>query len=178
MTLITLYSVLFASVFLLVFLQTSRSILVRSLGLILIITSITGYYIISGFTNVSLLVLLLITPLGVLGFFSDLYSATLRTWFFKVSSYSMMHAIYGSMLCIFFIPWLIFLPAIFRFNLASSILVGTIVGSLVGELRSTPRAKSASRVMKSILGTVVGLYGLTTKILFGMIMINIILIFH
>jgi uncharacterized protein YqgC (DUF456 family) len=169
MDLLILQVVLLVSIFLLVFLQTSRSIFIRSLGLCTIAAAITAYYLIRGFTPNAPYVLAYTIIFGVLGVLSDLYSATLRTWYFGVSSYCMMHSLYGTMIAIFF------LPLIFGFNLAHAILVGTVVGALVGEIRTRTRGKTPARIMKSVLGTVVGLYGMATKILLGMGMIVIIL---
>lgn len=172
MFLLSLYFILFASIFLLVFLQTSRSLFLRSLGLFMIMTGITGYYVINGFSARSPYILGFTLLFGVLGFLSDYYSATLRTWFFGVSNTSIMHSLYGTMIAIFFIP------LIFNLNLAHAVLIGTLIGSLVGEIRTNSRGKPASRIMKSMLGTVVGLYGMATKILVGIQMIDIILLYQ
>jgi len=169
--LLALYLVLFSSVFLIVFLQTSRSLLLRSLGLFTIAAATTCYYSLTGFTPNSPYIIAMTIVLGILGFLSDFYSATLRTWFFGVSSSSMMHALYGVMIAIFFIPFL------FGLNLAHAILIGTLLGSLVGEIRTRTQGKSPSRMMKSMLGTVIGLYGMATKILVGIQMIDIVLMY-
>jgi len=172
MYLLTLYLILFSSIFLLVFLQTSRSLFLRSLGLFTIVVGIVGYYIIKGFSINSPYIIGFTLLLGILGFLSDLYSATLRTWFFGVSSGSLMYSLYGTMIAIFFIP------LIFGLNLAHAILIGTLIGSFVGEIRVNNSGKSASRIMKSMLGTVVGLYGMATKVIFGIQMIDIILLYQ
>lgn len=162
---IVIYLSLLLAMFALIFLQNSRSIYLRVIGLVIIFLAAVADYILKGFTSSAPVILTLMSLLAVFGILSDLYSATLRTWFFSVSNRSMIAATYGIMFGILVLP-------IIGLDISHSLMIGTIVGSLIGELRAYG-SKSPVRIIKSILGTVVGLFGMATKILIGLEMINI-----
>ncbi|MBC7475859.1 MAG: DUF456 domain-containing protein [Candidatus Sericytochromatia bacterium] len=172
LTNITEYTLLLSGLFCLIYLQNSRSIYTRLSGLIVIFLTAVAHYIITGFSNPAApIVLSLLSILLVLGFLSDFYSATLRTWFFGVSNESMRTTTYSLFISLFLLPFVISFLSI-----ADLLLFGTVVGALIGEIRYS-RQKSFSKISKSVLGTVVGLYGMATKIIFGIQMINLIVIF-
>lgn len=156
----------FISIIALVFLQTSRSILIRTMGLFIIDIAI----ILFSFTYKSkeefIFISIVSSLLGVLAFLSDYYSASLRTWFFYVSRDSIKITYFGilfSLLCFcFFFPRAI----------ALSLLAGTLFGSVIGELKEKEK-KDFNRVLKSVLATMVGLYGMATKVLLGFVMIEL-----
>ncbi len=179
---LVIYLLLLVSVFALLFLQNSRSIFLRSLGLITIFISILSSYSLTGFAGKAPYVLGITFILGLIGFLSDLYSATLRTWFFRVSNTSMRATSYGIMIGICFIPLAFAFNPIqgvsIGMNISHGLMIGTVLGALVGEVKAQGRTKAANRVMKSTLGSVVGLYGMGTKILLGIEMIDIFLTVH
>ena len=150
----------------LIFLQTSRSILIRTGGLFLI----EGSIILSSTFNQSkeeLIFIVIVTSLlGFLGFLSDYYSASLRTWFFYVSRQSIKTTFFGIIFCLILFSFFI------SGGIALSLLVGTLFGSIIGELREI-QGKDFNRIIKSVLGTVIGLYGMATKILIGLVMVEI-----
>ena len=165
---ISLYLLIIIGVFSLIFLQNSRSIYLRVLGLIIIFLTAVLHYVFNGFTSNAPYILTGISLLGLCGILSDIYSATLRTWYFSVANSSMIATTYGIMIAILVLPLL-------GINIAHALIIGTLLGSLVGEIKAYGRNKSPVRVMKSVLGTTVGLYGMAIKILIGIEMIDIFL---
>lgn len=155
------------SIFMLIFLQTSRSIYFRTMGLFIILVTIVIFYAGLHFPVRSFYVIGISLVLSVLGFLSDFYSATLRTWFFRVSSSASKGATYGTLIGIMFIP------IAFGLNVAHGLLIGTLIGSFIGEMRVYGNEKSLKRMSKSTLGTVTGFYGMATKIIFGVQMVDI-----
>jgi len=128
--------------------------------------SVSSYYLFEGLKGSDFFVLFIVLILGVSGILSDVYSATLRTWFFSVSSASLKATLYG----IFF--GVLIIPLVLNLNLVHGLLIGTISGVLIGELRS-PAKKSFSKLLKSSLGTTIGLFGMATKTIVGIQMIDI-----
>ncbi len=152
-----------------VFSQNSRSIFIRLSGLILVFVVAILSQVKFGVSENNIIELLLIIILGISGILSDYYSATLRTWFFRVSAKTLMFTQYGIML------GLLFLPSAFRMGLTSSLLLGTILGAFIGELSSqTVHNRSISRALKSTFGTVIGLYGMGTKVLLGLMIVDLV----
>lgn len=156
----------FISIIALVFLQTSRSILIRTAGLFIIDIAIILFSFVYKSMDEFIFISIVASLLGILAFLSDYYSASLRTWFFYVSRDSIRITYFGilfSLLCFgFFFPRAI----------ALSLLVGTLFGSVLGELKEKDK-KDFTRMLKSVLGTMIGLYGMATKILFGFVMIEL-----
>lgn len=108
----------------------------------------------------------LVSVYTILAVLSDSMSPSLRTWFFGVSSETMRITFYSILFC------LLFLPLAFKMTVVPSLLLGTMAGTLIGELMTNKGKKSFSRIMKSIFGTIVGLYGMGIKVLLGLLMID------
>lgn len=108
----------------------------------------------------------LVSVYTILAVLSDSMSPSLRTWFFGVSSETMRITFYSILFC------LLFLPLAFKMTVVLSLLLGTMAGTLIGELMTNKGKKSFSRIMKSIFGTIVGLYGMGIKVLLGLLMID------
>lgn len=151
----------------LIFFQTSRSIFVRSAGLFLILAcGFLWEFELKSKPNYFLLILLSI--LLILGFVSDYYSASLRTWFFRVSEESLWGVVIGSFIG-GFILWM-FLGSI------GGIMVGSLIGAIVGEIKARGMI-SARQVLKSALGACAGTFGMSAKLIFGLEMVFWILVF-
>lgn len=164
-----IYLLLLGGLISIIFLQNSRSIFVRSIGLLVIFLTIAFHKIQLGFNNEDILSWILIVLFSVSGFLADFYSATLRTWFYSVSSRTMRITYYGIML------GLLFLPRAFGMGIASSLIVGTMIGALIGELSTqTVHTRSVSRATKSVFGVLIGLYGMGIKVLIGLMLIDLI----
>lgn len=164
-----IYLLLLGGLIAIVFLQNSRSIFIRISGLFLIFGTVLLHKVQIGFNENDLLNWFLLISFGASGIISDFYSATLRTWFFRVSSKTLMITQYGILL------GLLFFPRAFGMGLASSLLAGTLIGAFIGELSAqTVHNRSISRALKSMLGTVVGLYGMGIKVLLGLMMIDLV----
>jgi uncharacterized protein YqgC (DUF456 family) len=165
---LAIYLLFLVGLITIVFSQNSRSIFIRLSGLILVfVTAILGEFTL-GINENNILELILMITFGVSGILSDYYSATLRTWFFSVSARTMMITQYGILL------GLLFFPSAFGMGLTSSLLFGTMLGAFIGELSSqTIYNRSISRALKSMLGTVIGLYGMGTKVLLGLMIVNL-----
>ena len=161
----------------LIFLQNSRSLFIRSSGLVLILVAITTSLALSRFPQNSVFILLPCFIIGALGFFSDYSSPTLRTWFFTVSGRTIYYVMNSIMFGLILLPLL--LGAIFsvNFNPIFYLLLSTIIGAIIGESFSLSSGKSLNRAGKSVIGTVSGMYGLATKLILGMIMVDIFLNF-
>ena len=104
---------------------------------------------------------------------SDIYSATLRTWFFRVSYDSMRITLYGMFLGTLIGSILLSLMTNGNImNVVHGMVLGTMIGSIVGELRNS-RKPSFSNITKTMLGTLVGIFGMTIKMIVGVQMIEI-----
>ncbi|GIW21580.1 MAG: hypothetical protein KatS3mg068_0587 [Candidatus Sericytochromatia bacterium] len=147
------------SIILSVFLQTSRNIFLRNLGLIL--SSLVVFINYSNNLQEKMFVILFSVTLTILGFLSDYYSATLRTWFFLVSNKTIIYTSYITFIATFLISY------IFNPGIANSIMIGSLLGAILGEFISQGSNKSLKKLLKYSLGTLVGLYGLGIKVLFS-----------
>ncbi|MEZ0373652.1 MAG: DUF456 family protein [Candidatus Sericytochromatia bacterium] len=151
--------ILLAALACLILFQTNRSIYVRSLGLFLILAAelIKEFQI--GNINP-----LLITAMGlmlVLGFASDYYSASLRTWYFRVSDQAVWGLVIGGFIGI--VLSVVF-PTLLPF------LFGSLLGALIGEIRARG-FRSAAQISKATLGTFAGVFGMSVKLLLGIEMV-------
>lgn len=155
-----------AALLCLVFFQTSRSIFIRSAGLFLILAcGMLWEFQLKPEPNYLLLILL--SVLLVLGFASDYYSASLRTWFFRVSEESLWGVVIGSFIG-GFILWM-FLGSI------GGIIAGSLIGALVGEVKVRGMV-SARQALKTALGACAGVFGMSAKLMFGLEMVYWILV--
>lgn len=137
--------------------QTNRSIYVRSLGLFLIL----GVTLVSELQTpgpMDLILVIAMSTVVVLGFASDYYAASLRTWYFRASDQAAWGLVIGS-----FIGLLMnrLFPSLLLF------LLGSLIGAMIGEIRARGM-RSATQLGKAVLGTFAGVYGMSLKLLLGM----------
>lgn len=152
--------------------QTNRSIYVRSLGLFLILAAA----LVQEFqlkTAPNLILIALMGLMLVLGFASDYYAASLRTWYFRVSEQAIWGVWIGGIigaLLFGLIPSRMF-QTVFLF------LFGSLIGALVGEVR-TRGFRSFPQISKAVLGAFAGVFGMSVKLLLGIEMAYWFLIFR
>jgi len=152
--------------------QTNRSIFVRSLGLFVILAAeLVQEFELSRQPNLGLAVFMLC--LVGLGFASDFYSATLRTWYFRVSE----QAIWGVLIGGFVGALLTGLMPFAIFQTTFMFLFGSLIGGLIGELRARG-FRSVPQLGKAVLGSFVGVFGMSVKLLLGIEMAYWFLILH
>lgn len=168
-----LYLIVITALVCLTLFQTNRSIYIRSAGLFLILAaelvlqfqlkaeSVPRAALEAGAsfsTDPNLILIVLMAMMLVLGFASDYYSATLRTWYFRVSD----EAIWGLMIGGFIACPIMFIlfPTILVF------LVFCLLGAMIGELRSRG-FRSLGQIVKATIGTFAGVFGMATKLLLG-----------
>lgn len=139
--------------------QTNRSIYIRSLGLFLIFAaSLVFQFQLSKALNLNLMIAL--SVLLVLGFASDYYSASLRTWFFRVSTKAVWGFVIGGFIGLLLasagtlIPFILF----------------SLLGALIGEIRARGMP-SFQHAIKVMLGSFAGVFGMSAKLLIGMEMV-------
>jgi uncharacterized protein YqgC (DUF456 family) len=155
-----LYLILITALVCLTTFQTNRSIYVRSLGLFLILAAALIYeFQFSSPPNIILIVAM--SVLLVCGFATDYYSASLRTWYFRVSDQSIWGLIIGGFVGILFSG---LFPSLLPF------ILGSLIGAFVGEVREKG-FRSVPRVTKVTLGTFAGVFGMSAKLLLGMEMV-------
>lgn len=155
-----LYLVLIAAVVCLVVFQTNRSIFVRATGLFLILA--VAFIMQFQFQEAPRFdILVMLCLLLVLGFSTDYYAASLRTWYFQVSD----QAIWGLMIGSFI--------GLFMQGAVQSLMpfiVGALLGSVLGEIRARGM-RSAPQLGKAMAGTFAGVFGMSAKLLLGLEMI-------
>lgn len=164
-----LVSLLVALVCLTLF-QTNRSIYVRSLGLFMILAAELVKQFQLGKAEPNILAIIAIGAMLVLGFASDYYSATLRTWYFRVSDQAVWGLVIGSFIGII-LTGIVLIPTLMPF------LVGAVLGALIGEARARGM-RSMAQLTKATLGTFAGVFGMSVKLLLGMEMAYWFLIFN
>lgn len=158
---IPLLLMLAAALFCLIFFQTNRSIFVRSAGLFLIMAC--GFvWELQLSPEPHYLLLILLAVLLAMGFASDYYSASLRTWYFRVAEESLWGVVIGSFVG-GFILWM-FLGSI------GGMIVGSLLGALIGELKAKGFV-SFRQVTKATLGACAGVFGMSAKLMFGLEMV-------
>lgn len=154
--------ILLLSLGLLIFLQTNRSIYMRSMGLLLIFACSCLLYI--GATPGRYFLLFYLCCLMVIGFCSDYFSPSLRTWYFRVSYQSQMGVVIGGFVGLLLLfPWLPY-GSLLGFFLFS------IIGSLIGEIRANG-FRTFKLISKATLGACAGIFGMSLKLLLGIEMI-------
>lgn len=165
---ILIYLLLLGGILSTIFLQNSRSIYIRCIGVFIILVTIIVNRLQDSSINNDIPTLLLSSTYCLLAFLSDSSSASLRTWYFGVSNETMQITFYSILFC------LLFLPLAFGFTVVPSLLLGTMIGTLIGEIMTNKgkAKKNFSRILKSIFGTLIGLYGMGIKVLLGLLMID------
>lgn len=162
-----LYLILIAAVVCLIVFQTNRSIFVRSTGLFLILAA--GFMIQFQFRETPRFdVILALCLFLVLGFATDYYAASLRTWYFQVSDQAVWGLMIGSFVGLFMHS---LFPSLLPF------LSGALLGALIGEVRARG-FRSGPQLGKAVMGTFAGVFGMSAKLLLGMEMIYWLLIFR
>lgn len=147
----------------LIMLQTNRSIVMRSFGLFLIFACALLNYV--GVASHYLPKLLYLGALLAIGFMSDYFAASLRTWYYRVSPEALWGIVIGGV-----IGFLVFQ---YVTNITGFLLF-SILGALIGELRAKGY-RSFRQLMKSTFGACAGLFGMSLKLLLGMEMIYLLL---
>ena len=145
------------AIFCLLYLQTNRSIFARSSGLFLLMTTSALLYLDKG--PATLPVVILCVVLGLLGFASDFYTATLRTWYFRVSDTALWGCIIGGFLGSFF-SWI-------TFQTYGGFIFGSFIGAFIGQIKHKG-FQGFGPLMRSTLGAVTGLFGMSFKLLMGL----------
>lgn len=155
-----LYLVLIAAVVCLVVFQTNRSIFVRATGLFLILA--VAFILQFQFQEAPRFdTLLMLCLLLVLGFSTDYYAASLRTWYFQVSDQAIWGLMIGSFIGLFLQG---------AFQSLMPFIVGSLLGSALGEIRARGM-RSAPQLGKAMAGTFAGVFGMSAKLLLGLEMI-------
>jgi uncharacterized protein YqgC (DUF456 family) len=158
---IPLLLMLLAAPFCLLFFQTNRSIFVRSAGLFLIMAC--GFlWELQVLPEPNYGVLVLLAVLMAVGFASDYYSASLRTWYFRVAEESLWGVVIGSFIG-GFILWMFW-------GSIGGMIVGSLIGALIGEIKAKGFI-STRQVLKATLGACAGVFGMSAKLMFGLEMI-------
>lgn len=152
--------------------QTNRSIYVRSLGLFLILAAELVQQF-EGKSPPNLLPVVMMSIMVVLGFASDYYAASLRTWYFRVSEQAIWGVLIGG-----FIGTLMFgLIPNPLFQTMFLFLLGSLIGGCVGEIRARG-FRSFPQLGKAVLGSFAGVFGMSVKLLLGIEMAHWFLIFR
>jgi len=147
--------------------QTNRLIFVRSMGLFLILA--VGFVFEAQFSETPNLGLITaLSVLLVLGFATDYYAASLRTWYFQVSDQALWGVVIGGFLGLFLLS---LFPSLLPF------MLGSLLGALIGELRARG-FRSVPQLSKAMLGAFAGVFGMSAKLLLGMEMIYWLLLFR
>ena len=140
--------------------QTNRSIYIRSIGLFLVLATTLAYELQSDLAiNMGLII-----GMGVLlllGFASDYYAASLRTWYFRVSDQAVWGLIIGGFLGLFLAS---------SFSTLLPFILGSLVGAMIGEIRAKG-FRSFPQIGKATLGTFAGVFGMSVKLLLGIEMV-------
>lgn len=169
MTALLLLTLLVALVCLTLF-QTNRSIYVRSLGLFMILAAELVQQFQSSQAEPNILAIVAIGAMLVLGFASDYYSASLRTWYFRISDQAVWGLVIGGFIGIL-LTGIVLIPTLMPF------IVGSLLGALIGEGRARGM-RSIVHLTKATLGTFAGVFGMSVKLLLGMEMAYWFLLFN
>lgn len=148
-----------------VFLQKSREIFMRCLGVFMVFLSVISYYIL--INSFDYIVLTLTAILTVLAFLSDKYLVTLRSWYLYVPHSNIRTIMYT----LFFT--VLFLPIGFGVNIAHALVLGAFLGSIIASMLNTKTSKAPAFIIKSALGTVGGLYGVSLKLIIAIQIMDI-----
>ena len=151
-----LYLIFIAGLVCLTYLQTSRSIYVRSSGLFLMLGAALFYGL--QLPEPPIVLWVILSACTAPGFLSDFYTATLRTWYFRVSDEVFWGMIIGGMIGVFFLPMA---PSLLFF------LLGSWIGAMIGYIRSG-RTFSIPLIFKACTSAFTGTFGMALKLLMGM----------
>lgn len=151
-----LYLIFIAGLVCLTYLQTSRSIYVRCSGLFLMLGAAVFYGLQTPEPPITLWVILGLCTAA--GFLSDFYTATLRTWHFRVSDEVFWGMIIGGMIGVFFLPMA---PSLLFF------ILGSWIGAMIGYIRSG-REFAIPLIIKACTSAFTGTFGMALKLLMGM----------
>ncbi len=150
-----------------IFLQSSREIFMRCLGLFVIFLSTLSNFVLSGQSNyIYLLVSFILLILGVL---SDYYSPVIRNWYLFVPYSNFKPTIY----CIFIA--LITFPIALGLDASHSLIIGTFLGSIIADLINPRVRKNPKEMVKAAVGSIGGFYGMATKFIIALQMVDIFL---
>lgn len=144
----------------LVYLQNNRLLVARSFGLLIILGVMLFVYF-SGMTPLHPFQMGLVLFLAALGFASDYYSASLRTWYFRVSDTSLWGIVIGSFIGLMMWSFT---------STLSGFLIGSLLGALIGEIKARG-FRSFRQVLKATLGACAGLFGMSLKLILGLEML-------
>lgn len=148
----------------LVYLQNNRLLVARCFGL-LILTGVMLFLILSGMAPMAPVHIGLLLLLAGLGVASDYYSASLRTWYFRVSDTSLWGIVIGSFIGLMLWSFT---------HTLSGFLIGSLVGALIGEIKARG-FRSFRQVAKATLGACAGLFGMSLKLVLGLEMVYLLL---
>lgn len=103
--------------------------------------------------------MVLVMSLMLMAFASDFYSASLRTWYFRVSDSALWGTVIGGFLGGFF-SWV-------TVYTLSGFIVGSFLGAFIGEVK-TRGMGNLKQLLKSSTGAVTGFFGMAMKLLLGL----------
>jgi hypothetical protein len=148
-----------------IFLQKSREIFLRCLGVFVVFLSILSYYIL--IDKFDYIVLSLTGLLSILAFLSDKYLPTLRSWFLYVPQSNMRTIVYT----LFFSS--LFFPIALEINIAHALILGAFLGSVIASIVNNKTSKNLVFIIKSALGTLGGFYGISLKLIISIQIMDI-----
>jgi uncharacterized protein YqgC (DUF456 family) len=144
----------------LVYLQNNRLLVARCFGLLIILGVMLFVYL-SGMAPLRPIHMGLLFLLAAVGIASDYYSASLRTWYFRVSDTSLWGIVIGSFIGLMMWSFI---------NTLSGFLIGSLLGALIGEIKARG-FRSLRQVLKATLGACAGLFGMSLKLILGLEMV-------
>lgn len=148
-----------------VFLQKSREIFMRCLGVFVVFLAILSYYIL--INKFDYVVLSITGILSVLAFLSDKYLPTLRSWYLYVPNSNLKTIMYT----LFFSS--LFFPLALQVNIAHALVFGALLGSIIASILNRNTSKDPVFIIKSALGTIGGLYGISLKLIISIQIMDI-----
>ncbi|MFN8674611.1 MAG: hypothetical protein U0457_21330 [Candidatus Sericytochromatia bacterium] len=150
-----------------IYLYSSREIFMRCLGLLLIYLSTLSSFVLSNSSNYTLIIAS--TVLLILGFLSDYYLPTLRYWYNMIPYSNLKPIFYTSLIT------LVIIPITLNISASHSLLIGSFLGSIIADLMNPRVKKEFKSMIKVALGCIGGFYGMATKYIIALQMIDIIL---
>lgn len=148
-----------------IFLQKSREIFLRCLGVFVVFLSLLSYYIL--INKFDYVVLSVTGILSILAFLSDKYLTTLRSWYLYVPHSNIKTIMYT----LFFSA--LFFPLALQVNIAHALVFGAFLGSVIASILNKKTSKDPLFIIKSAFGTVGGLYGISLKLIISIQIMDI-----
>lgn len=145
----------------LIFLQTHKLFIIRSLGIFIVLAGIVWFQTIITFKFIYLLIII---TLAIWALLSDTFTAILRTWAFKSCLTAYWGGIIGG-----FIGLLV--SYIFK-SFLLGFIIGTLLGAFIGEFKDGINY-TFSDLLKKTLGTFTGFFGMGIKLLMALTMIEV-----